>query len=491
LAFAAPAARAADFEVESETIGQGYQLRQFEGPNPTLLDRRRLTEYLNLRVFRILPDDWTGPAHDRNHIYFTSSMRFDTDFGSFLTSAPTGEDRIRELPRSLSIDQFQLLYAVLGGVDMFGMLDFQLGRQIVYDLMDFYSFDGLDVRVRLPWWFAVEAWAGFEVRNEAPLASPIYELDGTSPGSRDPATCLWLGSGNVPTPYRCPDQNAELAPTIGAAIESWGIQTFHGRLAYRRTFSATAGGTAGGLLPESGLNEEKISYTLNASFGPVRPYGGIRYNLLTDEWDELELGVRIKLARHSLLLEYLYNAPTFDGDSIFNVFAAYAYDDLRAIWTGPNWGRFRLWASSFVRFFNDTTEVTKHEGLNYQEPATYSEAYGATAGVNMRLSERGFLRLDGYFDYGFGGTRGGADLSGRWMLLPETLELEGRLTAMYFAPDLQQQNQQETGSLGIQAGARYQMAQGVFLHGLIEENNNAYYHYQLRVLALLDLTFAR
>lgn len=502
---AASIARAADFEVEAETIGQGYQLRQCDdaGRCDTLLDRRRLTQYLNLHAFRILPDDWTGPRHDRNHLYFTSSLRFDTDFGNYLNAPASG--RIPELPRAQSADEFQLLYAVLGGVDMFGFLDFQLGRQIVFDLMDFYSFDGLDVKVRLPWWVALEAWSGLEVRDEAPIASPIYELDGTSRGSRDAATCLRLAVGRPGDP--CPDQHDMIAPTFGFAFESWGIQIFHGRLAYRRTFSDTAGRTAGDGLPPQGFNEEKLSYTLNANLGSFRPFGGLRYNLMLGALDQIEGGVKLGFAAgHSVLGEYIYNAPSFDGDSIFNVFAVFAYNDLRLTYTTPELGDgLRMWASGFVRFFNDSTAdvhalpacspmpctPANPPDNRTATPATDSEAVGVTAGGRYKLSGRGHVRADAYYDNGFGGLRVGGDVSGRYQVVLDKLDLEGRLTLIHFEPDLQKQNGFEATSFGAQAGALYTMTQGVRLHLLVEENNNRYYNYQLRAIALLDLTFLR
>jgi hypothetical protein len=481
---------AADFSVEAETIGQGYQLRRFgDDGSSTLLDRRRLTQYLNIQGSRFIPDEWTGPRHDKNIIYFMSSIRFDTDFGSYLTGAPTGADRIHELPRPYSLDQFQLLYAVLGGTDMAGFIDFQIGRQIVFDSMDWFSFDGLDVKIKLPYWVAVEAWAGAEVRVDAPLASPIYEIDGTSPGSRDPATCLRLATMN--TMPGCPLQEDQLAPMIGAAIESWGVQWLHSRLAYRRVSSDTAGHVAGDGLPASGVDEELLSYTLAGSFGPVKPFGGVRYNLMLGMWDEIDAGIRTTLKGWSLLGEYIYNAPTFDGDSIFNVFSTYPYNDVRGTLTSPTFGAWRVWGSAFGTFFNDEYDRDKAMGQRVTSPITKGYAGGILLGTRYAPSPRGYVRFDGYYDNGFGGRKGGADLSGRYMAVPDRVELEGRVTVINFQPDLQLQNDQHATSLGLQGGVRYAMAKGVDLHVLLEENNNRYYNYQLRALALLDLTFMR
>ena len=488
VATASPA-RATDFEVDAQTIGQGYQLKGYLTGGPqagdsVLLDRRRLTQYLGLHAWNIEPDDWTGANHDKNLIYFTTSMRFDTDFGGYITSAPTGNDRIRELAQPYSTDQFQLLYAILGGQNMWGFLDFQLGRQIVFDLLDFFSFDGGTVKVRLPWWFAVEGFAGTEVRGESPAASPIYELDGTSPGSRDLANCLRLTLGVAPPPGGCPDQWGQIAPTYGFALESWGIQIFHGRLAYRRTLSDTAAPETN-LLPKSGVDEEVLSYTLNAKLGAWRPFGAVRYNFLIGAVDEVEAGLSYTFRGHEFSAEWFYDSPSWDGDSIFNVFASFPYDDLRATWRSPEWGPLRLWASGFYRYFNDdqlASDVT---------PNTSQIAYGGTTGGRWKLARNGFLRAEAYYEDGFGGTRTGVDGSARINVVRDVLDLEGRVTTVYFEPDLQKQNDFNAVSFGLQAGARYRMAHNVYLHGLVEENNNRYYNYQLRALALLDLSFAR
>ena len=111
-------------------------------------------------------------------------MRLDADFGGYLLGAPTGAAAIPELKQS----QLDILYAYFGGRNVGGRLDFELGRQIHFDLVNFYAFDGADLLLHLSRLFAVEALAGTEVRGDLPLSSPIYELDGTSAGSRDPAT---------------------------------------------------------------------------------------------------------------------------------------------------------------------------------------------------------------------------------------------------------------------------------------------------------------
>jgi hypothetical protein len=47
----------------------------------------------------------------------------------------------------------------------------------------------------------------------------------------------------------------------------------------------------------------------------------------------------------------------------------------------------------------------------------------------------------------------------------------------------------EGDSFGFQLGARFQLARGILLHLLVEDNINQFYSTQLRVFALLDLAF--
>ena len=108
------------------------------------------------------------------------------------------------------------------------------------------------LRVRRP--LVVEAFAGTEVRGELPLSSPVFELDGTSAGSRDPATR--------------PDQASELRPLAGAALAFDPGGALAMRVAYRRVWSATADRLPGE--PSSGVNDEKLSLTGNARLARSR-----------------------------------------------------------------------------------------------------------------------------------------------------------------------------------------------------------------------------
>lgn len=460
-------ARAYEFAIQLQTIGQGYQVRGFAptGANQ-LLTRRRLTEVLNLSLYDIEPERWHGDDQDhtaRNTIYFDASLRFDTDFGGYVTGRPTGADELRELQQS----QIDIFYAFLGGRRLGGRVDFQLGRQIHYDLLDFYAFDGLDALVRIQRYVAAEAFGGTEVLGALPLSSPIYELDGTSVGSRGPTTRH--------------EQTEQMRPLVGAAMVLGGVPgdvpaPVTARLAYRRVWSATADRQPGE--PESGVNDEKVALTATAEWRRrVFLTGGVRYNLLLATFDDQQVGLRVRASgRQWVGFEMAYLAPTWDGDSIWNVFAAGAYRDFRGNYELQVIDGLKLYLRAFARHFEAVPDVPGDEAR---------WAAGGSTGAVWR-GRLGMLRLDTYFDGGFGGRKVGVDSSGRWQVRPRALELEGRLTAYEWKSD--QQPATDTGFVfGAQAGARYRLGEGVRLHALLEDNVGTFYTGQYRGLIVVEL----
>jgi len=452
---ARPAA-AYDFTIGLRTIGQGYQVRRYaaDGSNE-LLSRRRLTQYMDLAVFDLAPARWRGDDGDRNVLYFDASLRLESDFGGYMLGRPGGQDEIRELKQS----QLDILYAFLGGRNIGGRVDFMLGRQIHFDLVDFFAYDGGNATVRITRNFSVQAYGGTEVRGELPLSAPIYELDGTSAGSRDPATR--------------PNQNDMLRPLVGAAIAGGRDDgPLTARLAYRRVWSATADQLPGE--PASGVNDEKLALTARAAWrNRLYAAGGVRFNLLVAQFDDQQLMAKVRMVgRQWLTLEYSFLAPTFDGDSIWNVFATGAYRDLRAVYELGIGPEVKAYARAFARFFTAS-----------------GSAGGGSVGASWRRG-RGLVRADGYFDDGYGGRKLGVDASARFAPLP-TFELEGRLTGYQWRSDAWPDTPggvNEGGVVfGAQAGGRWVLGQGVRLHLLAEDNVGTYYASQFRGLAIVEV----
>lgn len=454
-------ALAYDFEVDAETIGEAYQLRAADN---ALVDRRRIEQYLGLHIFNLGPHDELGRPRPENQLYLTAALRFDADMGDYpMLDQLTG----RTLQRELLTESFDLLYAYLGGRDIFGFVDFELGRQILVDMYDWSSFDGLHVQARTPFHVAAEIWGGLNVTGAGMFDSPVYRVDGTALGGNQ------IGSLGA-------RQEDQLQPTFGIAARTVGLRLFSARLSYERTMSPTGGPLAPGE-PAWGVVDEHVGLTTRGVLfdGRLVPWFAFRYDLLAGRIDELYAGARAQFGRHGLSLEYVLAAPTFDGDSIWNVFATQAFDDLRASYDVTVW-KIRAYAQAFTRLFFDDNGA--------------SASLGGSLGGRVPLGRRGWARLDGYYEDGYGGRNAGVELAGRVCLWGDDLGVragsvfaEGRLSYASFRDDSRPTDQAD--SFGVQGGLRWTPLDGVSVHGLVEENVNRLYPSQLRVLALLDLSF--
>jgi hypothetical protein len=461
-------AAAYDFALSVRTVGQGYQERRYGSSGASeLLARRRLTQYLNLSVYNIAPEPWRGTDGERNAVSFEMGLRFDSDFGQFMLGRPRGVDAIGELAQN----QIDILYAYFQARDLAGRVDLQLGRQLHWDLVDFYSFDGLDARVHLVRQVYVQAFAGTEVRGQLPLSAPLYEIDGTSVGARDPITR--------------PQQSEAWRPLFGGALAVDEGSPVTARVAYRKVLSSTMAAGPGD--PDLGVNHESVSATAEARWrARLFLSAGFRYNLLVAASDDQQLALRWRAgARHLLSLEYTYLAPTFDGDSIWNVFGAGAYRDLRAAYDWDLAGGWRAHARGFLRRFVDPPGTPADVRAAGDAAAGGRNSYGGNAGADFRGS-RGRARADAYAEGGAGGWRVGGDVTGRLTVSPNLLDVDGRVTAFAWRIDGTPQPR-DVVMVGTALGALYQMSRKMRLHFLAENNTGTYYRAQLRGLVVLEL----
>ncbi len=473
-------AGAYEFHIASSSVGQGYQVRWLRlSERDRWLNRRRFTQSLRLDVWDIL-----APAYDPGYpdqlrrapvdLYFTSSLRFDNDFGEYADGTITHDeagvelrDAARTLVPELDQDTLQLdmPYAYLGGRRLGGWLDFRLGRQLEVQTFDWYSFDGLTLTAHTPFYLALEAHGGLVVRSSSLWGSSAHEPDGT-----EDADCRRVESGGSTwvASDRCAQRHA-LMPGFGVALESEGLRFVHARVAYRRAQSRTSDDFPVGT-PAWGVNEEKLSGDLRGSFfaGSIEPFLAGRYDLVLGLVDDAEAGVRLALGNHALTPAAAYSYPSFDADSIFNVFASEPYTDLRLGYDVWPWrGHFRGFARTYVRRFEPT-----------------ATAVGVTLGGQLAY-QRGRARLDAFHDVGHGGVRVGTDLSGDAWIAPD-LQLEGRLTLVAFDDELADLS---GTTFGAQAGARWLLQEHVALHFIAEENSNHFDRSQFRLMAIMDFAF--
>jgi hypothetical protein len=463
-------ARAYDFDLYAETIGQGYQLRSADD---VLVNRRRLTQYLGLEVYNLGPRDVVGRPLERNQFYISTSMRFEADLGDFVDYRELSG---RTPQREFQPTHFDLLWAYVGGRNLGGFLDFKLGRQVFLDLFDFRALDGLDLDFKTPFYVGFELWGGLNVSGEAPIDSVIYRTDGVALGGNP------IGSLGA-------RQEEALQPTFGFALHTLGLRDFTARVSYVRTMSFTGDPKQPGE-NDLGVNEEKVALTARGRLwkGRLILWAGLRYDVLNGLLDQVHAGARVQLdgARHGINLEYVYDFPTFDGDSIWNVFSSEAFDDIRLTYD-LTLGRWRGYARGFVRmFFNDKLTAS---GNGIPTKLDDGLAYGGSLGAWLDL-KRGYVRLDGYYEDGYGGIKAGVDASGRVALYGDLytgLVAEARLDYVHFQDDSRPIDHAD--SFGLQTGLRYSFVRGCTLHLLLEENVNRFYDSQLRLLAVLDVSW--
>ena len=509
-AVAAPA-HAYEFWLRAQSTGQAYRLRDYRLIGPDLiLGRMRFTQTMALRIWDV--GDLSAARRqarlpDRGlRISWQSYLRVDHDFGDFTSgrltipaTVPVRRDAIDATPElAESVASLELLY---GYLELAGLYDdrltVRLGRVLADDGWGTTGVDGGDARFELPALpVAVSASAGFRVRASSPLGLSAYELDGTSgAGCREyveaatPGTGAWklidrnrtIENTRLASDYEYCPQRERWQPTIGVDLATVHVRDVGVELGYRRTWSSTVGLIDGvdrldfpdkglypnefGQAPSSGVNEEHLHLRVQADIGKLHPYASARYSLLHATLDRADAGVRITRGKHTIepSLEYFY--PTFDGDSIFNVFSIEPTADARLGYRYEN-----LSANAWLR--------------RYSGDVAYSG--GVDAAIEHDLTRRVHGRADALYDDGYGGRRAGGSGEAAWRAT-ETTWLRGRVIVLGVAPDDGRPRYVTTSTI---ISSTVRLGDAAALHLVGESSYDERQNGQLRGLAILDLAFA-
>lgn len=461
-------AQASEVRMRTQTVGEGYMVR-LPGPGGQLVGRRRLAQYVNLGVFGILPpkrpkDIRRDPKDGQLHI--VSSMRIRHDFGTFTRRATQDAGRLLQ---SLDGRQIDLLFGYLEGREIGRWVDFRLGRQFEMSGLDFYAFDGAWLRVRTPAHIAVETFAGQQVDGTAVFGYPTFELDGTQGTPADRSR----------------------SPMVGAAFGLDGVRFAELRFAYRRTWSPASLNESIADVPGEGgvgtvVDQEFITVTsaLRLAKGKLSPFGAGRYNLGTARVDDLSAGVSWKFTPiHSLRAFYLRTIPSFDLDSIFNVFALEPFEDVRVVYQVRPGDHWTLYSRFQGRFFR--AEPTAELATAPADKLTFGGGGGAGASYRRR---RFALRADGYGLGGEGGLRVGGSLDTRTHVLYDRIALDVRSYALYYRDDLI--TARRGYSVSLQAGTSVRLGHGAYLNVLAEQLFTASYRQAFRAFASLSFDWA-
>ncbi|AUX41917.1 hypothetical protein SOCE26_033420 [Sorangium cellulosum] len=522
-------AAAADFEIESTTAAQAYEVASPWGD--TNIERRRLMQTLGFSVHNLQGKFTPGEAD----YSVTMRIRLDADFGvnGHLEGAEAGGETdysiaggsrfipgLREAP-------LDLMYAYAEGRNVAGgWLGFRVGRQYVSDVLGWWSFDGALVRVTTPYFFRIEAYGGLEQRGGLPLSTSRFERQGVWRGSHS-------GFGRDKTqPDSAADfpsyQYAQPAPAFGAALESAGPSFLHGRLTYRRVYNT--GTTITQQFPDRGggfrtlkglrISQDRLGYAADinkADLGGIK--GGFSYDLYSQLVGSAYGGLEVYAgSRVTLGADVDYFVPTFDADSIWNWFT---HDPVTTI-TGrasvditrevdlAAWGGARLWmAEGNPEEFGvgqcdvmgegpDCIGQTSFDPAGEDDLEDYARdeanrAASYTTDVLANLAGRYRTRttsveLRGMLQTGERGRRTGADLSGEKRLSGQRYALGARVS-LYNWEDPLRPDRGAT-SFGYVLGAGYRPGEAADFKIEWEHDMNRLVGQRFRVVGLVNLRVA-
>jgi hypothetical protein len=213
------------------------------------------------------------------------------------------------------------------------------------------------------------------------------------------------------------------------------------------------------------------------------PHVAGRYSALHGVVDEQHAGISLRYGAHAVAPEYFRSFPTFDGDSIFNVFSISPYRDVRLTYElcpdgAAGCGYLRGWLRGY-----DSEDAGSAEAPDVAGTAT---AAGAQLGVRYRHSPWSAARVDVFHEDGYGGRRTGGYGALRWRV-SRRWDVMSSLSVIRFDEDLLADLDGTT--VGAQLGGTYLVNEGIAFHLAAEENSNRGGRSQLRLVAVLDLAF--
>ncbi len=489
LPLATRSARAAEGEITSDTTAQFYDVRSPSGQN-TLL-RRRVTSTLGVTVYDLLPRPKEAGQGLLPDLVFRARLRYDADYGAYGVEAdPNAPDYMTP---GFSRGPVDLMYAYVEGRRFLkGLLGFKLGRQYAVDGLGWWAFDGGLVRLTTPAWFAVEAYGGLEVRGGLPLSGPAgrWERDGVWRGDRD---------GFQANAYPS-FQQANVAPAVGAAIESAGVSWLHGRLSYRRVWNTgesmltqyDSGRSTPLVYDGTRISQERLGWTVLADWDKVGSInGGLVYDLYSAFFSSIYASVEARpTSRLTIGADYDYFRPTFDADSIWNFLGAQPMNDVTLRARVEPSTRLSIGGGGHFRVFSAATDPAPVVTSPVAGTALPGGGASFAGGANLALRYvrwNSAVSFRALADFGDAGDRWGGDVMGERKLGP--LVLRARLGFWHWLDKLRPDRTAD--SLGAVLGVGYRFFHGSEIGTEIEGDANRLVGARFRWLAYLSLVVAK
>jgi hypothetical protein len=486
-------------EVTSDSAAQQYDVRSPTGA--TVLDRTRFTSTLGVNLYDILGQDTL--RRDGPELDFRARVRYDADYG--ISSGETDPTQYATFVPGVQDTSglVDVMYAYIEGRRFaHGVLGFKLGRQYMVDALGWWSFDGAEVKATLPYFFAVEGYGGLEVRGGLPLSTPRFEAGG-----------VWRGNRSSFDPSLYPQfQPADVAPAFGAAIESSGVTWLHSRLTYRRVYDTGSVGVAEFANPNlppgpnstydaTRISTDKIGYAVEADLRKVGAIkAGLAYDLYNVKFTQIYGSLDVfATKRLTVSADYDYYAPTFDADSIWNVFASEPINDV-SLRGAYNQGHLSLSAGAHARIYDIYTSNpnpgSSSPNLQATSTSTPLGTYptnghpfdeGGDVGAKYKWGE-GHLALRGAADFGDAGDRVGGDLSGQ-RVLETRYVLAARLGVWQWDDKLRPDR--DATNFGYMLGTGYRFASRCQAMFEWQHDMNRLVGQRFRALLTLSVAFGR
>jgi hypothetical protein len=310
-------AMAYEANVESSSILQIYSVRSPWGA--PIVTRQRLTHTLCLEAYRPIKDR----LESKIELAFHARLRLDGDYGvrdSERDPQSTGTfvPGLFTSPVDLAYGYFEARGLLSNSVSA------RLGRQVVFDELGFWSYDGGLLSFAPGGLFELSGYAGYEQRGGVPfLSTSRYEANGVYRGDR---------TGMAQNSWPSYLNSTEPAPAWGATLALKAFPWLRARADYRRVTQHDAvvtvpfAGADGRLQTFSGsrISSERFGAALGAdiaSSGSVD--AALVYDLYRRVNQEHRLHATLRASsRLRFTAGYVYRLPVFDADSIFNWFGA-------------------------------------------------------------------------------------------------------------------------------------------------------------------------
>jgi hypothetical protein len=499
--FASADALAVEPELTEDSAFQQYAVSNPTGQ--TVLDRTRFTTSLGVNMYDLLNED--SVSRDGPELNFRARVRYDTDFGVAGAETSTAQANWSTLVPGLTDDTglVDVMYAYVEGRRfLHGILGFKVGRQYMVDSLGWWSFDGAEVRATLPFYMAVEAYGGLEQRGGLPLSTARFEAGGVWRGDR---------SGYDPSLY--PQfQPADIAPAFGAAVESAGVTWLHSRLTYRRVYDTGSVGllefpnanlppSQYGTYDGTRVSSDRIGYSIEADlkkWGGIK--GGLAYDLYDVKFSQIYASLDVFATKHlTASLDYDYFAPSYDADSIWNIFASEPINDVsvRAAYSQNRWSASAgVQARVYTVDTDNPNPTSASPNLQQSTGGPYAGYYPTNGhpfdeGANLAARYKwgsGSAGLRAAMDLGDAGDRVGADLNANQVLQSRYL-LKARVGVWNWDDKLRAD--QYATNFGYMLGVGYRFYSRCNTMFEFQQDMNRLVGQRFRALLTLSVAFGR